>query len=614
MSLPLVTPAQDSASSMLAIPQSDLQRPRAVNTSSSSPESSNNESGPNTPASSIHSSPASTCLSQTPRTAPPATPPHLSDAPPRPSYEEPQSSTPNSSSYAPSPNLTAQDAPDKASTGSMPTPSRFDPPSITLEPTASPEDSTAPHEENSATTGDVPSSVLEGITQYPETNTPVTWFSTMKNRILQRSWLQNTMGSTMLAATLIGLFIYQRRSYRIAIWAAENDYLQSCIGLAQLNQTLSARCKTVINVGVGEAPYTKRGFYSVGAGTYRLTKRIVGVMERGAGIKWNASRIDEWATSISASGVLTTMGGSSTGTSPTSTRSSDLFQLIPRNLTGLAAWHDDTQGTWTLLHLLFFISALVTQGFLLFWLVSSSRTHPVNTSPAHTEVTVTRYHREGPATTSSLGPQRFTRDYPRDNHPLGEIRRWLVSQEESRDSIEHDGYLSDLGSKNSSENTLVGSLTGSEISKVSISTGHDNKHHDGLLEFRSSDSTKHFLDPNTGEFIHLTPWKCPDGGDKDSTAKVKPKHGDISHVVAKLGAGSAAFTLKQIDEKTLEEKKKRSKWRNEVKEEWERKLAKEIKEIKKKKDLKDKSPLRAGDCVTGDITHEAPSGKPALVL
>lgn len=365
---------------------------------------------------------------------------------------------------------------------------------------------------------------------------------------------------------------------------------------------------------MGEAPYTKRGFYSLGAGTYKLTKRIFRGMERGAGLNRNAPEYQTSRYSASASENLTAMGGSLIWKSPTSIRWSDLFQLISRNLTRLAPWHDDAQGTWTLLRLLFFISALVIPGFLLFWLVSSSRTDPVNTSPAHTEVTLTRYDREGTATTSSLGPRRFTSDYPRDNHPLGEMRRRLVPQEKRRDSIEHDGYLNNLGSNNSSENTLIGSLIGPEISRVSISTGHDNKHHDGLLEFRSSDSTKHFLDPNTGELIHLTPWKCPDGGDKDSTAKVKPKHGDVSHVVAKLGAGSAAFTFKQVDEKTLEDKKKFSKWRNEAKEEWERKLAKEIKEMMKKKDVKDKSPLRAGDCVTGDITNEAPSGQPTLVL
>ena len=44
----------------------------------------------------------------------------------------------------------------------------------------------------------------------------------------------------MLAATLIGLFIYQRRSYRIALWTAKNDFMQSCIGFAQVG-TFSSR-------------------------------------------------------------------------------------------------------------------------------------------------------------------------------------------------------------------------------------------------------------------------------------------------------------------------------------------------------------------------------------
>lgn len=252
-------------------------------------------------------------------------------------------------------------------------------------------------------------------------------------------------------------------------------------------------------------------------------------------------------------------------------------------------------------------------------MVSRSRTEPVITSQAHTEVEVTRHYSEGAETISSDGPLRFTKEYPGDHHPLGELRRRLLrdrAQEGRRGSVDHDGHLSNLDSNNSSTNTLVDSWTGSEISKVSITTGHDDRHHEGLLELRLTDSANHFLDPKTGEFIHLTPSKCTlDGGDKDSASKVKLKHGDVSLAVAKLGAGSAAFTSKQIDEKTLAmEKKKRAKGIRGVKEEGERKLAREIKEIKEKKEAKEKTLQRAGDCITGDITHEIPSAMPTLAL
>lgn len=55
----------------------------------------------------------------------------------------------------------------------------------------------------------------------------------MNNWISQRSWLQITMGTAMLAVTLIGLFIYQHRSYNTAIWDAKSDLMQSRIGLTQ---------------------------------------------------------------------------------------------------------------------------------------------------------------------------------------------------------------------------------------------------------------------------------------------------------------------------------------------------------------------------------------------
>lgn len=260
---------------------------------------------------------------------------------------------------------------------------------------------------------------------------------------------------------------------------------------------------------------------------------------------------------------------------------------------------------------------MVILGILLYWLVYSSRNESVITSQAQTEVKVTRHYSHGAETINSDGPLNFVKNYPGDDHPLGRIRRRLVrdrAQNQSLDSIHSDGYLSNLDSKNSSANTLVGSWTGSEISKVSITTSHDDKNHDGLLELRSTDSTKHFLDPNTGEFIHLTPWKSTIDGDKESTSKAKPKY-DVSHVIAKIGAGSAAFSSKNVDEKTLaKEKKKWPKGIKGVKEEGERKLAREIKVIKEKKDAKDKTPPRAGDCITGNIIQENPTMKPRLVL
>ena len=364
--------------------------------------------------------------------------------------------------------------------------------------------------------------------------------------------------------------------------------------------------------GVGEAPYTKRDLYSIGVGTHKLTKRIIRATEHGVGLRWNASRIGE-LTLASASGVSRATIGevSSTGALPTSTQSFGLLRLISRNSIRAEARNENTQGTWTPAHLfLLFTSVIMILGFLLFWLVSSSRTKSGFTSPAHTEVQATRQSSDGAVSTCSDGPLKVTRDYPGYNDALGEVRRRVKRQEERGDFTDRDGYLHNLDSKNSSASTLVGSLTGSEIIKVPITTDHDKKHPRELLELRSNDSTKHFLDPSTGALIDLPPWKHPsDCGDKDSTAKVKLKHGDVSRIIAKLGAGSAAFTIKQVDEKTFaKEIKKWSKGikavKEELKEEGERKLARG----------KGKPPLGAGDCITGEITHEAPSAMPTLVL
>lgn len=327
-------------------------------------------------------------------------------------------------------------------------------------------------------------------------------------------------------------------------------------------------------------------------------------MQHEVGLKWTTSRLEGLASHSTGIDKSIHSLVSSTGASPTS--------------------RDDwnARWTWTPMHCLFLLTiilALAIQGFLLLWLLSRSRTEPVITSQAHTEVKVTRLTSEGPETTSSDGPLRFTKDYPRDNHPLGKLRRRLVldrTLEERPDSTDSDTYLRNVDLKNSSADTLVGSRTGSEISKVSITTGYDDKHHEGLLELKSTDSTKHFFDPNTGEFIHLTPWKCPsDSDDNHSTWKLKLKYGDVGLVLAKLGAGSAAFSSRQVDEKTLaKDNKKRSRGIKWVKEEGERKLVREIKGIKEKIDGKEKTVLRAGDCITDDMILAAPTAKPNLAL
>lgn len=376
-------------------------------------------------------------------------------------------------------------------------------------------------------------------------------------------------------------------------------------------------------------------------GTYKLTKRFSILIGNGVGLKWNPSRLEGLASNSTSTvrayytpdvaarwkpevAARYTPDGAASYTPDGTARAyytpAGTAVSLP---TSIDDWNAqfNAQWTWTPMHCLFLFTitlALAIQGFLLFWLVSRSRTEPVITSQAHTEVKVTTLTSEGPETTSSDGPLRFTKDYPGDNHPLGKIRRRLVldgAQEERRDSTDSDGYLRYLDSKNSSADTPVGSRNGSGFSKVSITTGYDDKHHEGLFELKSTDSTRHFLDPNTSEFIHLTPWKCPSNShDNDSTYKLKLKYGDVSHALAKLGAGSAAFSSKQVDKTLAKENKKRSKGIKGVKEEGERKLAREIKGIKEKIDGKKKTVLRAGDCITDDMTHAAPTAKPTLVL
>ena len=50
----------------------------------------------------------------------------------------------------------------------------------------------------------------------------------------RRTWVQNSIGLAGLVVGLVGLFVYALRAYNMAKWTAYNDLLQSCAALGQV--------------------------------------------------------------------------------------------------------------------------------------------------------------------------------------------------------------------------------------------------------------------------------------------------------------------------------------------------------------------------------------------
>ena len=53
---------------------------------------------------------------------------------------------------------------------------------------------------------------------------------------------QSVLGLITLATALVSLLFYGFRSYKLAVWTAHNDEIQSCTGLIQVRHVLHSRC------------------------------------------------------------------------------------------------------------------------------------------------------------------------------------------------------------------------------------------------------------------------------------------------------------------------------------------------------------------------------------
>ena len=179
---------------------------------------------------------------------------------------------------------------------------------------------------------------------------------------------------------------------------------------------------------------------------------------------------------------------------------------------------------------------------------------------------------------------------PEDDHPLGQLRQGIRSSQPN--AVENPTGEPIWQSHNTSEDTLLGpwNHTKWSTSKVSLTTDTSDERHDNLIELETEGPNKTFFDLETGEFIHLTPWKStgyeevhglkPDGKGSTKRALIQMTLG---------GAGLAGG--KNIDDQ----------------------LAEELQANSKAAESKNLNQHQAGDCVTGDMANDSPSGKPTML-
>ena len=212
-------------------------------------------------------------------------------------------------------------------------------------------------------------------------------------------------------------------------------------------------------------------------------------------------------------------------------------------------------------------------------------------SAARNDVLVTRAKGKETETVAEQDVRVVKHNADHDHYP-GQIRRrfQLLQAEDDKGTGEVATWQTINSSFSSSSETLAGSLTGSDPRKVSITDRSANETHEGLIELKTTGDNKTYFDPETGEFIHLTPWKSThkdDDESKDSHSGNAATKKDTARAIARMATGIGAYAGgKGVDDA----------------------LAREIADAENKRIAQ-----RAGDCLAGLVTNERPSGRPQTV-
>jgi len=79
------------------------------------------------------------------------------------------------------------------------------------------------------------------------------------------------------------------------------------------------------------------------------------------------------------------------------------------------------------------------------------------------------------------------------------------------------------------------------------------EHRNELIELKRTKDTRNFLDPETGETLHLSPWRSRKESRDDGDGNKDLDKGHVQHIITQMGVGSAIFGGGTAAEKALHE-------------------------------------------------------------
>ena len=189
------------------------------------------------------------------------------------------------------------------------------------------------------------------------------------------------------------------------------------------------------------------------------------------------------------------------------------------------------------------ITIIFIAGRLIFWIRHQSRTETVFQSAARHEglFEVTQQDHECPHTESLHGSLEIRRSLPRTADSSNSADQWPMPIFDDKEAaVKHKlSWRPSVGG--SSRSTLVGDEQFKE----------ETEHREGLIELKRTGSTRNFLDPETGETLHLSPWKSRGETEGDGKEAEDLIRGDLHHALFRMGVGSAILTAGSALSKAL---------------------------------------------------------------
>ncbi|KAL8823096.1 MAG: hypothetical protein Q9191_006180 [Dirinaria sp. TL-2023a] len=201
---------------------------------------------------------------------------------------------------------------------------------------------------------------------------------------------------------------------------------------------------------------------------------------------------------------------------------------------------------------------------------------PGSAARANPSVTITQTDADGELRNYYTGPMSITTSKPPDGETIGDVRRRLKNKFHEKEDKMRRKVSWNPSDASSSVSTLVNNEHSAD----------GEVQHSGLIELKPKGQKRNFFDPDTGELLHLSPWKSRKQSQESEESDESLDEGEVHKMITQMGVGSAVLGGGTAAEEQLH---------------------------KKAQAESENRPQQMGDSLAGLVTNDEFSAKDALL-